>query len=78
MNNELLSDEPELHKLRRPKFEEWCKRRSLDLTMDLDAWNRPKYKHSHIDAMWDGYNWACADASAELADATKSIKTLSF
>lgn len=77
-DKELLMTQNELHVMRRPKFEEWCNRRGLELAMDVDGWGRFKYKHPMIEAMWDGYNWACADASAELAEASQSIKTLSF
>lgn len=52
---------------RRQNFEAWCNRRALDLSMNEDAWNRPKYKHDMIEAMWLGYNWACTDANLKLA-----------
>ena len=53
---------------REAAFQKWCNRRALDLSIDKDAWGRSKYKHDMIDAIWDGYNWACVDANFELAD----------
>lgn len=32
----------------------------LDLTEDKDAWGRPKFIHSHIEAMWDGWKQRAA------------------
>lgn len=29
--------------------------KNLDLIEDQDAWGRPKFKHSHIEAMWEGW-----------------------
>jgi hypothetical protein len=35
----------------------------LDLTEVPDAWGRPKFKHSHVEALWDGWFARAALAS---------------
>lgn len=36
-------------------FEKWMIKRSISTAKDKDAWGRPKYAHSHVQAMWEGY-----------------------
>lgn len=38
--------------------------RALDLTMGSDAWGREVYKHSHIEAMFEG--WCMARATHQV------------
>ncbi len=47
----------------RAEFEAWARGKSLEMIRDRDAWGREKYKHSHIDAMWEAYQ-AAAHATA--------------
>ena len=51
----------------REEFEklEMCK--YLDLEMDKDAWDRPKYKHSHVQCLYEGYQ-AGLEAAAKVCD----------
>lgn len=32
--------------------------KNLDLTEDKDAWGQPKFKHSHVDALYEGWRRA--------------------
>jgi len=40
---------------KRTAFLAWCKSRGLDTDTDKDAWGALKFKHSHIQAMWEGW-----------------------
>ena len=40
---------------KRTAFLAWCKEKSLDTSVDIDAWGTHIYKHSHIQAMWEGW-----------------------
>ncbi|MDR5756978.1 hypothetical protein [Caballeronia sp. LZ035] len=44
----------------RERFEAHYKH--LDMTLNRDAWDREIYAHSHVEAMWDG--WQAAERSA--------------
>lgn len=39
----------------RAAFEKWNAGRGVDIEIDKDGWGRPRYKHSHVDAMWHGF-----------------------
>ncbi len=39
---------------------------ALDLTMDKDAWARFKYKHSHVQALYEGFMAGRAALIAEI------------
>lgn len=40
---------------KRTAFIAWCKSRSLETDVDKDAWGAHIFKHSHIQAMWEGW-----------------------
>lgn len=42
-----------IYNLERDSFKK--RHKHLDLDEDGDAWGRPKFKHSHVDAMWAGW-----------------------
>ena len=44
----------------REMFEAWMRERhpGVELDRDRDAWNREKYKHSHVKALYDGFEGA--------------------
>lgn len=46
----------------REAFEKWAITKSLDLRKDKDEWQRDRYYHSHVDAMW--FAWQAAHAAA--------------
>lgn len=50
---------------KRTAFLAWCKVRGLDADTDKDGWGRLKFKHSHIEAMWEG--WFNAPSAAPVA-----------
>ncbi|QOG20434.1 hypothetical protein [Bradyrhizobium sp. SEMIA] len=39
----------------------------LDCSEDKDAWGRPKFKHSHVDAMWCGWKARAERLKASMA-----------
>lgn len=40
---------------KRTAFLAWCKSRALDTETDKDAWGALQFKHSHIQALWEGW-----------------------
>ncbi len=48
-----MTDAATTYNLEREAFK--TKHKHLDLDEDRDAWDRPKFKHSHVDAMWAGW-----------------------
>jgi len=49
----------------RRDFEAWAKSRSLDVHPYMNSWTeKVDYQHSHINAMWDGWQaaWELQDA----------------
>lgn len=49
--------DPEFVACLRKEFEH--RYRSLSLIMELDAWDRPQYAHSHVQCLWKGYLAGC-------------------
>jgi hypothetical protein len=49
----------------RKAFEKWNADRGVSNETDFDAWYRPRYKHSHVDSMWHGFQegWKLAKSS---------------
>lgn len=39
----------------------------LDLTEDQDMWGRPRFAHTHVEAMWEGWRKR-AEATVRLSD----------
>lgn len=44
----------------------------MDFALDKDAWGREKYKHSHIQALFDGYQAGRAAERAEIREKLES------
>jgi hypothetical protein len=40
---------------KRSAFIAWCEQRGLETVEDQDAWGKRKFKHSHIEALWEGW-----------------------
>ena len=49
----------------REAFEAHPQFKYLEFDRDKDAWGRGKYKHSHIQALWEGYQAATASTEAK-------------
>ena len=65
----------------REEFETHPQFKYLEFDRDKDAWGRGKYKHSHIQALWEGYQAATATTEAKwrglvekLVEALASVK----
>jgi len=54
----------------RKAFEERTASRGISIEMEPDAWGRPRYKHSHVDSMWDGFQaaWSARDSKPVESD----------
>lgn len=50
--------------------------KTLDLTKTRDAWDRTIYAHSHIQAMFEGYEAAWSERTPPAGDAPKDISAL--
>ena len=61
---------------KRTAFIEWCKSRHLDSDEDRDAWGQRKFKHSHVEAMWEGWFNAPSDNYIDArSTAAPAVKT---
>ncbi len=49
--------------------------KDLDLTKKPDAWGNPAYVHSHIDAMWHGWQCALAEVKARAGEPQAYVYT---
>lgn len=47
---------------KRAAFIKWAEGRALDVAEDRDAWGERKFRHSHVEAMWQG--WFSAPGAA--------------
>lgn len=56
----------------RQDFEAIAQFKHMDFTLDKDAWGREKYKHSHIQALFDGYQAGRAAERAEIREKLES------
>lgn len=54
---------------KRTAFVKWCEGRGLDASEDKDSWGVRKFKHAHIQSMWEG--WFHAPAALASAPAAR-------
>ena len=69
MTDEQISTRADAFEKERAAFEENY-RRVLDLTITEDAWGRPKYVHSHVDALFSGWMARASLVEVDLSTVT--------
>lgn len=62
----------------RAEFIKWIESRHIDTSEDVDAWGRRKFKHSHVEAMWEGYFHGKRTKASPTATDAGSVDTPEF
>lgn len=66
-----------LEKMARATFEEWAKRLSLDISMEVNAWGDLIYKYPHIHTMWHAWKAALSAMEPAIRDAEQLREAIS-